>query len=268
MKKEQENSFLEKIICILILAIIVGIFLINFKNDSTSKIPEEPVKDSTIESELERILKKSSYFKDSQYEFDKKNNTLKIDDKYIVSIKNGSYLMDIRDSKIEEAYCQIVDAIETHLGNGEGKSIETCKKTLEGSIALGGISAEIYDSYKVLTVNSGTPATLYDTDRTRTENELISEDEINYNVTIDNYLFTSMSTSYNESEKDLAICGHVYNEKNKENNFKIKIYDENKKQIDEKTFTYTNDKKKYLPFCVNYKLATDTVAYFSIEAQK
>lgn len=219
------------------------------------------------ENKLESVLKKSPYFKDSKIYMDKEKEMLVIDERYYVTTKSGYYMMNIREEKNEEGYCQIVDAIETDLGYSVGKSIETCEKTLEGSIALGGISVENYDTYKILTVNSENPATLYDIERTRGEAELISNDEINYNIEIDNYLFTSMSTSYTENIKDFAVCGHVYNPKNKERDFTLKIYDENKIQIGEKILNYKNDKKKYLSFCTNFELPK-SASYFSIEAKK
>lgn len=224
-------------------------------------------KDKT-ENEIVTILKSYSKFKDSNIELDEKEQTAILDGKYKISIKNGSYMMKIEDKKTEKTYCEIADAIETFLGYKEGESVTTCEKTLAGAIDLGGISAEIYDTYKILTINSVTPANLYDASLEHKEAEMISLDEINYIVTVGDSLFTSMTTSFTEEVKDFAICGHVYNPKKDKAKFTIKLYDSNKAVVAEKSLEYTKEKNKYYSFCINHETNIDEIKFYSIEATK
>lgn len=261
MKKKNTLTF---VICLFIILLILAVEHIDLsKNDDFLK----HTKETTKSEKLKLLLLESTYFKDSKIEIDVEKEILTIDGQYTINIKSGSYMMNISDPKLEEGYCKIVDSIETSLGLPSQKSIETCEKTLAGIIEIGGISAEIYDTHKILTVNSEEPAKLYDITREHKENELISIDEINYNINIDDYLFTSMSTNLKESLEEFSICGHVYNEKNKSQKFNFKIYDQSKKMLNEKTFQFENDKKNYLPFCVNYETSIDNIKYYSIEVQ-
>ncbi len=256
------------LIVIIVILIAVAILVLYSKNDKKDeKIPLE-TKEETKSETLKNLLQESSYFKDSKITIDSEKQTVKIDDLYDISIKSGYYMMTIKDTKLESGYCNIVDAVETSLGLEAGSSIETCKKTLDGIINIGGITAEIYDDYKVLSVNSEEKAILYDITREHKEKELISIDEINYNIDIDNYLFTSMTTGFTEASKEYSVCGHIYNKNNKDKEFLFKIYDIDKNILNEQKFTFANDTKKYLSFCVDFPSDKNNIKYYSIEEVK
>jgi len=263
MKKR--NIILIVIIIVLVALALLVLYSENDKKDE--KIPLE-TKEETKSETLKNLLQTSNYFKDSKIIVDSEKQIVKIDDLYDISIKSGYYMMTIKDTKLEEGYCNIVDAVETSLGLEEGSSIETCKKTLDGVINIGGITAEIYDDYKVLSVNSEEKAILYDVKREHKEKELISIDEINYNIDIENYLFTSMTTAFTEASKEYSVCGHIYNQKNKDKEFLFKIYDTDKNILNEQKFTYKNDTKKYISFCVDFPSDKDNIKYYSVEEAK
>ena len=237
-----------------------------------------PEKKPTIEIEtventkiatLKKAIETSSYFQNSKIDINATKDSLIIDDSYEIIIKTGYYQMTIKDTKQESTYCKIVDAIEQNLGLKEGKSIDTCEKTLEGSINIGGINAEIYDTYKVLSVNIDTPASLYNIESTHESGDLIPIEKVNYNIKIDNYLLTSMKPTFNENSKLFNICGNIYNKNKKaSNNFKITLYDTNKNKLDSKTYKYENKTQKYIPFCVEYPLEINTVKFYSISKIK
>ncbi len=251
---------------VLIIILITFVILVSlFKNTSDEQVPSLTTPNTKLET-LENILSSSTYFKDSSITTNEDKQSLTIDDKYEVIVKSGYYMMTIKDIKLEDTYCQIVDSIETSLGASVGSSIETCTKTLDGLIDMGGISAEIYEDYIILSVNSEELANLYDEFRSHSAEELISVDEINYNLNIDDYLFTSMSTGFTEATKEYTICGHLYNKDNKEKTFLFKIYDNNKSLLNEQSFTYTNDSNKYTPFCLDFASEVDNIKYYSIEA--
>ena len=258
-------------IFIILVLLGIGIFLFIKKIDFSEREPSieiEPIENTRF-TILKNALLSSSYFAGANVDSNEKMDVLTVNGKYDIYIKTGYYQMTIKDTKQENKYCEIVDAIEQSLGLLPGKSIETCQKTLEGSINIGGISAEIYDTYKILTVNMEEPAKLYNIENSHVEEELIPVEEINYNIQIDNYLLTSMTTSFKENNKLYSICGHMYNKNKKSTkNFSISIYDVNKKLIDTKKYKYENDTKKYIPFCVDYSLESDTVKYYSIKGLK
>lgn len=267
IKKEVVNlnkkTILITILAILLIAVSSTIYSsFSKKNDTTHDYDLEPTKIET----LKKALLDYPDFAKSKITTDKDKNTLMINDKYEIVIKNGYYSMTIKNLKLESDYCRIVDAIEVSLGTQAGKSIETCEKTLAGKINLGGISADLYDTYKVLTVNSEEASTLFDPSKSHKEREIISKDEINYNITIDDYLFTSMSANYTTDNKTLKICGNVIEEKdNKDKTFTITTYDKDKKELDKKNYKYENTTNKYVPFCVDYIRELDDVKYYSID---
>lgn len=213
---------------------------------------------------LKASLEKSGYFIGSDIEYDDVKRVASIDKDYDIHIKSGTYMMTIKDFNRENKYCEIVDAIEQGLGVQPGKAIDTCKETLNGSLNLGGISAEIYDNYKVLSVQSEEKAQLYDAANSHMENELISVDEINYNINIDDYLITSISTNFASSIKQYSLCGNIFNKNKKENDFFISIYDENKELLNGMVYQYRNETDKYISFCVEYNVERDNIKYYSI----
>ncbi len=252
------------IIAILIIIFIIG-FIIYFSIDKSkdSSIEVESTEKTKLDA-LKEILSNSNYFETSKLVSDTENNKITIDEKYDVYIKNGYYMMNIKDEKDEDTYCEVVDAVEQNFGIEAGKSIETCKKTLDGSINMGGINVEFYDNYKVLTVNSEEASSLYNINNSHTADELIFIDEINYDIKIDDYLFTSMSTGYTKDVKLFSICGHLYDDKYKEKTFIFKTYDVDKNEIAEKSYTYQNDTDKYVTFCVDFENDAGTAKYYSI----
>lgn len=250
------------VILVLIISAIVTIRVLDNK-DREPGIEVEPIENTRFET-LKKALKSSTYFKDSEIEPNDSKEIVTIDGKYDISIKSGYYMMTIKDTKLEDTYCEIVDAVEQSLGAYAGTSIETCKETLNGSINIGGISADIYDNYKVLTVNSDEPAKLYNIDNSHAKDDIISTDEINYNIKIDNYIITSMSTGFTKEAKLYNVCGHIYNSKKKTGDFVLKIYDKDKTELETKEYTYSNDTKKYKTFCVEFPLELDNVKYYSI----
>lgn len=250
------------IILILLIGAMVTLRILGAK-EREPNIEVEPIENTRYET-LVKALKNSEYFKDSDITANDTKEIATIDGKYDISIKSGYYMMTIRDLKLENPYCEIVDAIEQSLGAKPAASIETCKETLSGSINIGGISADIFDTYKVLTVNSDEPAKLYNIDNSHVEDDVISIDEINYNIRFDDYIITSMSTGFTKEAKMYNVCGHIYNPKKKTGNFTFKIYDTNKEELDSKEFAYSNDTKKYQSFCVEFPMELDTVKYYSI----
>lgn len=231
--------------------------------------PREPdLETDSIEKvrldKLVTILKKSTYFENSTFKNNETMDKLTVDDKYDISIKSGSYSMKIDDPKKEEGYCQIVDAVQQSLGKTAGKSIETCRRTLDGSIDMGGINAEIYDTHKILTVNSEETAKLYNIEASHEKDELIPTEEIDYDIKIDDYLFTSIHDKYSNEKSTHSICGNIYHPKNAKNTFLFTVYDEQKKELEKKTYEFQNDTKKFKTFCIDFTLKTNSVKYYSI----
>lgn len=255
------------ILLIMLLFIILGV-LIYFSVKKDNSITNNGLPDDNYETaqldKLKNILEESEYFKESKYDFNKDTNVLSIDEKYDVYIKNGYYLMNIKDSKDEIVYCNIVDAVEMYFGLEKGKSIDTCKETLKGSINLGGINVEFFDTYKVLTVNSNELSSIYSNENSHKEREFIDIDEINYDIKIDDYLFTSMSFGFSNNVSLYSICGHIYNEKKNDKNFIISIYDNSKNLIDEKVYNFTTKTGRFETFCVDFDIEVDTVRYYSV----
>lgn len=264
MKKE--NLILPTII-ILLIAIIIVLF-INNNNEKRDKIIETQNNELEKFETLKNIILNYPDFKDSKITIDKDKEKITVDEKYDIFIKNKSYMMEINNTKLENNYCKIVDAIEMDLGLKYNESLDTCLKTLEGSMNLGGIAAEIFDSYKILTVNNVEPAKIYNKDKIKKSDELISIDEINYHIDIDNYLFTSLSNSYDNNTKTFNICSNIYHPKKKKDNFIITIYDDKKELIDEKKYSYMNNTNIYSSFCIEYELPLDTVKYYSIKLDR
>mgnify|MGYP003571315108 CR=1 FL=1 len=216
---------------------------------------------------LKNILKASGYFDNSKYEYDLENDKITIDNKYDISIKTGYYSMNIKDSKDESVYCNIVDAINISFGGKAGESIETCRLTLEGAIDLGGISVEFFDTYKVLSVSNGEKPTLYNISNSHSEDELISIDEINYDIKIDDYMFTTMSTKYIEQTKVYSICGNIFSYKKSQDDFLFKIYDEKKEEISDVTYSFSKDSNKYKPFCVEFSENGEFARFYSVSLE-
>lgn len=268
MKKQSQKILF---IILIILLTSLGAFLLIKKVHITEKEPSieiEPIENTRFEN-LKKIIKASPNFTNSEITSNEKKDILTIDGTYDISIKSGYYQMTIKDPKLENTYCEIVDTIEQNLGLLKGKSIETCQKTLEGSINLGGISAEIYDNYKILSVNIEKPATLYNEETSHKSEDKISVEEVNHNILIDKYLLSSMKTSYQTTTKLYSVCGNIYNSNKKATNkFEIAIYDSNKKELASKKYSYQNDTKKYLPFCVDFELETDIAKYYSVKIIK
>lgn len=229
---------------------------------------EPEIKVETLEekrfNQFKKALLSSSYFKDSTVEYDLEKVKAVVDGELDVLLKNGVYVMRVKDKREENEYCRIVDAIEMSLGSEEGESLETCKKTLDGSINMGGINVEFYDTYKILSVKANEKALLYDIDKSHIEGDLISVDEINYNVKIDGFLFSSMSTRFDVTSKNFNICGHVFDANKKNEKFEFSTYDENKTVLKKSEFIYDNKTSKYLSFCTEQEFDKDIVKYYSI----
>lgn len=254
----------------LLLAIILVIIVVPKIKSTTIKQEEESTLKEKVETKevtsLKTALKNYPAFKDSDVIVNEEQTSVRIDDKYDVTIKNNLYSMTIKDHNLESDYCKIVDAIETNLGADIGKSTITCEMTLDGTLNLGGISVEFFDTYKVLTVNADEKAVLYDTANNQENKDIISIDKINYGIDFDNYLFTSMSTNYLSDSKIFKICGNVAEtKKTKDKSFTFTIYDESKNPLDNQTFEYKNDTEKYTPFCLDYTRNIDDVRYYSVE---
>lgn len=264
MSRETKNIFsLIIVICLIGLSILIFSSRIK-ENKRETSIEIEPIENTKL-SLLKKTLESSTYFNNSNIVTNEANNSLIIDEKYEILIKTSYYQMTIKDQTLEDKYCEIVDAIEQGHGIIPGKSLETCKKTLEGSINIGGINAEIYDEYKVLSVNIDTPASLYNIDASHEDGDLIPVEEVSYNIQMDKYLLTSMKPSFQENTKLYSVCGNIFNPSKKASNeFKITIFDKEKKELASKNYKYENNTKKYIPFCINYPLETDTVKYYSI----
>lgn len=244
-------------------ALLVYMFI---NDDRNPDIELDKAEEKRLTS-LEKLLKESDRFKDSDISSNKDKNIVTIDGKYDITIKSGYYMMSIKDPKEEDTYCEIVDAVEQSLGKKKEASIETCKETLKGSISIGGIAADIFDNHKILTVNSDEPAKLYDIDSSHKEKDIISVDEINYNIKIDDNLFTSMSNEYVDENKNHTICGHIYNPVKINEKFTFKIYDKDKNELDNKNFTYEGTTKKYSTFCMEFERDLDDIKYYSIEVK-
>lgn len=250
------------IILILIISAVATLRILDNK-DREPNIEVEPIENTRFQT-LKKALESSEYFKDSEITANDSKEIATIDGKYDISIKSGYYMMTIKDTKLESTYCEIVDAVEQSLGAYAGASIETCKETLNGSINIGGISADIFDNYKILTVNSDEPAKLYNIDNSHTADDIISTDEVNYNIKIEDYIITSMSTGFTKEAKLYNVCGHIYNPKKKTGDFILKIYDKDKNELDTKEYNYSNDTKKYHTFCVEFPLELDAAKYYSL----
>lgn len=259
MKKKVIIGFL----ILIVAGVAAGIF---YKMNNKDEIDIDKIEEKTDYDVLKEILEKSSYFADSNFTRGETDNSLVIDEKYTVNIKSGTYSMTIKDVKNEDKYCEIVDAIEMNFGAIEGSSIETCKATLDGKFALGGISMESFDTYKILTVSSLEPATLYDEAKSKQEKEIISTDEKSFTLSIEGDLLSSMTSNYNIEKKIYSVCGNVYHpKKSKIDGFTIKLYDENKNPLAENTYKYTETFEKYMPFCVDINGEVANAKYYSIE---
>lgn len=240
-------------LAILIIIGIAAIFIINYRDrEKTEDIGLETGVEFKVET-LKNLLENSSYFSDSKIKANNEQGTVTIDKKYVITIKNSTYQMTIRDTKLESTYCKIVDVIENSLGAESGSTIDTCQKTLNGSINLGGINVEFFETYKLLTVNALEPSTLYLEENEKDETSVISTEENNYSVVIDDYIFTSILPNYLVDAKTLSICGNVYNPRKKANDtFNITLFDSNKNLLATKEYVYENTSKKYTSFCVEF----------------
>lgn len=258
-----------------ILSLVFFLFIFSMRvisNSFASMINPKPKVEVEVESledvrfrTFKKAIEDSTYFKDSQIVLDASKIKVTINGKYNVYIKNGLYSMRIDDPEDETYYCQIVDSVEQSFGEKPGSSMSTCMETLKGSIEIGGISAEIFDSYKILSVKSNEKALLYDVLKSHVNGELISVDEINYNIKFDDYLLTSLKPKYDDTKDIFNICGHIYNKDKVGDEFIFSLYDEKKEMIDQVNYAYNNDTKKFLSFCVEKEIDTDIVRYYSIE---
>lgn len=248
------------IVFLILLFTTVGIhlFLEKHKLDNASFDDLDDLK------KLENILSKSGYFENAKYTYDTVNRKLTINNMLDVFIKPNKYLMNVKNEKLEDIYCNIIDAVAMNLGGLKGNSNNTCKLTLDGEISMGSINVEFFDTYKILTINNNEKPILYNVKSSRIAGELISVDEINYDIKFDNYTFTLLN--YKNTDNADMICGNVFSKKSKKDAFTFKIYNENRKELDFKDYKYSNDTKKYIPFCVEFSQHSDTVRYFSIES--
>lgn len=249
---------------------IITSAVLKLKNGDREKdIDVEPASKTQFDT-LKKSLLNYEAFKDSEITANADSTVASIDGKYDVSIKSGYYMMTIKDVRLESEYCKIVDAIEVGLGGKVGDSLTTCEETLAGRIGYSHIATDIYDNYKVLTVNYEEKSLLYDPENTRELEELISIDEINYNIKTKGYLFTSISTGYTKEAKLYNVCAHAYNPNSKaKDTFTVSLFDERKDLLKEKNFTYENDSKKFLSFCVDFDIDDNLIKYYSIkEAQR
>lgn len=252
-------------VTIIVIMMIIGVAIL-FRvatNDRREDLEVDNLERSQY-TKLEGILKTYPELASSKITPDENYTSATIDGKYTVFIKTGNYMMTIKDEKDEETYCKIVDAIEISLGSLPTASLDTCHGTLDGTFSLGGISADIYENYKVLTVNASEPAKLYKKENTRREDELISVEELDYDVQVKDHTFTSIRTDYKEDTDNFSLCGNVYNEKNREDTLSVKLYDGAKNLIDSKDYLYTNETKKYIPFCLDFTMELNNVKYYSI----
>lgn len=252
-------------VAVMVIIIILGIVLL-FKMITTDR--KQDIEVDSLEysryTKLENILMSSAEFSSSTIYPNADYTTLTVDGKYDVVIKTGYYMMTIKNAENEELYCKIVDAIETSLGAKENASIDTCQATLAGKMSLGGISAEIFENYKILTVSSEEPAKLIDPDNSHKENEPISTDKVDYTVTAQDNIITSIQTEYKEDTDNFSLCGNIFNTKKREDKLIFKIYDEAKNEITSKQYIYANDTKKYIPFCLDFTLEINNVKYYSV----
>ncbi len=239
-----------------------------FKNHKEPSIEIESSKKTQLEK-LETVLKSIDDFKESTIEIDIENNSIMIDDTYEVKIKNNSYVMNVKDSNHEKTYCQIVDAIEQSKGQTAGKTKDTCENALKGIIGLSALTVDIYETSKTINQSIDEKISLYDISNSHKEKDLIKDDEINYNITIDNYILSSMSLTYDEVNKTHNIRGNIYNpQKIKSQKFIFKIYDKDKTPISQKEYTYENDTKKYKGLFIDIEVENNNAKYYSIEKVK
>lgn len=253
-------------VIILLIGFIIALYLIAHKEATQSLDPDlSNLPQTSSLNKLKEIIISSEYFEKPKFKTDTENNKLTLNDKYDVIIKNGYYMMNIKDVKDEDVYCKIVDAVEMSFGVEKGKSIETCEKTLDGNLNMGGINVEFFETYKVLTVNSEEASTIYNVLNTYKSEELILVEELNYDIQIDKYLFTSMYGGYSDDIKVYSMCGNLYHPSDKEKEFVFTIYDENKNVIGEKNYLYNNSTNLYSTFCVNFENQIDIVKYYSVK---
>jgi len=262
----KNNSFI-------ILMCILGILLLSIMSYSVLKNLKEYERVQSIDvnsvkyeklDELKKKILNSPYFKESKIELDEEREKLTIDKSLELTIKSNRYVMNIKDSKLENKYCELVDAIEMSLGLEVGKSLNTCKEALKGVISVFGLNVDFGSDFKTINLNNEVPITLYDDTNSHKEKELISIEEVNYNIKIDDYIFTSLSV--NLDDKKLNVCSNIFNEKNKkEKTFVIKLFDKNKEMLLEKEYNYLNDTSKYISFCIEFDISNEKPAYYSIE---
>lgn len=252
------------IIGALALLSILSIFTIRIFASPREKDIDTPTVEERRFDKLKTLLENSTYFADSHITVNSTFEIANIDDKYDISIKSGTYSMRIDDPKQEKEYCKIVDAIEQSLGVKPESSLETCEKTLAGVFDLGGISAEIFDTHKNLTVYREEKAKLYEELALHQKNDFISLDEVDYIVSIDGYTFSSIVSTYSPDTKTASVCGNIHHPKNQKKKFTVSLYDEQKSEIVRKEYEFQNDTPKYKSFCLDFTLKTNGVKYYSI----
>lgn len=217
---------------------------------------------------LKNTLKNSGYFEDSTFKYNDETDVLTIDDKYNVYVKSGYYSMNIKNNEEREVYCNVVDAVEMHLGHQKGDSIETCNMTIDGIIDIGGISITDYKNYQTLSVNYKDKSILYSSESKHVLDEYISVDEQNYTIEDSSYIFSSITSTYSEELKEYSICGNLYNDRISDGNFTFDLYDSGKGFLQGGDYQYDNENDKYKSFCVEFKNVEINPSYYVVHWNK
>lgn len=255
----------KKNIVILFLGAILTVIIIFFRGKNGEIIGHSPIRSKT--DDLKRILIASGYFEDGDIVSSEDDSKLTIFEKYDIHIKNGNYLMYIKDAKNEDIYCEVVDAVNMNYGDKKGNSLDTCHKTLEGIISLGGINVEFFDTYKILTVSSTIQPKLYKVDSSHGENDVISVDEINYDIKIETSTFTLMSLKLEEG-KNAELCGNVHSPEVDEKTYIVNVFGDDKNILASKELLFSGNTDRYQSFCVVFDDIDSPIAYYSILLKK
>ena len=219
-------------------------------------------------SVLKSTLKNSGYFDDSSFKYNDENDIMTIDGKYKIYVKSGYYSMNIQNDDEKEIYCNVVDAVEMHLGHPKGASIETCKMTIDGIIDIGGISIKDYENYQSLSVNYKEKSMLYSSENTHKLDDYISVDEQNYTIEDSSYIFSSITSTYSEELKEFNICGNIYNDRISDGNFTFELYNSSKGFIVGEDYQYDNEFDKYKAFCIGFKNVEIKPDYYVVHWNK
>lgn len=250
-------------VIIFILLIVVLLLIYNKKTEHFDITTNYNEKYAVLRS----TLKSSGYFDEAHFRYNEEKDLVTIDNKYNIYIKSGYYLMNIRTEQDEEAYCKVVDAVEMHLGYSKGESLDTCHMIVDGIIDIGGISIKRYDNYKVLSVNYKEKSILYSSNSAHKFDEAISVNEQNYTIEEDNYIFSSLTTTYSNDLDMYSICGNLYNELISDGNFTFELYND-KESFATSDYQYDNDNNEYKSFCVEFKNIEAEPSYFMVHLNK